>query len=140
LITVLSSTDATPLPVIGERLVEYLEGECAVAGERRPGTLVELPSPEGGTVAYYADSAGLRPGRWVLGRSGEVDPVELVTLLAGVDPATGELLVDPMVGSRKPAKGGSAPGNSVLPQRELRMFAATTVCPGPWPGVRWTGF
>ena len=92
-VTVLGSNDGTPLAVIGQRIVEYLEGGRAVAGGRRPGSIVELPSPEGGTVAYYADSAGLRPGQWVLGRSGEVDPAELATLLAGVDPATGEPLI-----------------------------------------------
>jgi hypothetical protein len=97
--------------VIGQRIVEYLEGGRAVAGGRPPGTLVDLPSPEGGTVAYYADSAGFRPGYRVLGRSGEVDPAELAMLLACRGPATGELLAYPMMGSRNPAKGGSAPGN-----------------------------
>src|SRR5579863_3042799 len=92
-VTVLGSNDGTPLSAIGQRIVEYLEGGLAVAGGRRPGVLVEFPSPEGGTVAYYADSAGLRPGRWALGRSGEVNPAELAALLAGVDPATGELLI-----------------------------------------------
>ena len=35
-VTVLGSNDATPLSVIGERIVEYLEGGRAVAGRRRP--------------------------------------------------------------------------------------------------------
>lgn len=87
-VTVLGSNDGTSPQIIGQRVVTYLEGGRTEAAGRRPGALVELPSPEGGIVAYYADSAGVRPGRWALGRSGEVDPSELATLLAGVDPAT----------------------------------------------------
>jgi conjugative relaxase-like TrwC/TraI family protein len=118
-VTVLGSNDGTPLAVIGQRIVEYLEGGRAIAGGRRPGTLVELPSPEGGTVAYYADSAGLRPGRWVLGRSGEVDPAELATLLAGVDPATGEPLI-------------SARGSSGRAERSRRLALAPTRLDKEW--------
>ena len=112
-VTVLGSNDGTSLSVIGQRIVEYLEGGRSVAGGRRPGVLVELPSPEGGTVAYYADSAGLRPGRWVLGRSGEVDPAELATLLAGVEPATGEPLI-------------SARGSARRAERTRRLALAPT--------------
>jgi hypothetical protein len=118
-VTVLGSNDATPLSVIGERIVEYLEGGRAVAGRRRPGALVELPSPEGGTVAYYADSAGVRPGRWVLGRSGEVDPAELALLLGGCDPATGEPLL-------------SARGSSGRAERWRRLALAATRLEKEW--------
>ena len=45
--------------------------------------MIELPSPTGGTVAYYADSTGLRPGRWLLGREGSVDSEVLAKVLAG---------------------------------------------------------
>ncbi|MGD0742111.1 MAG: MobF family relaxase [Acidimicrobiales bacterium] len=118
-VTVLGSNDGTPLSVIGQRIVEYLEGGRLVAGGRRPGTLVELPSPEGGTVAYYADSAGLRPGCWVLGRSGEVDPAELARLLAGVDPAIGEPLL-------------SARGSSGRAERCRRLALAPTRLDKEW--------
>jgi conjugative relaxase-like TrwC/TraI family protein len=87
-VTVLGSNDGTSPEAIGQRVVAYLEGGRIEAAGRRPGALVELPSPEGGTVAYYADSGGIRPGRWMLGRTGKVDPSELATLLAGFDPAT----------------------------------------------------
>jgi hypothetical protein len=60
-VTVLGSNDGRPLATIGQRIVEYLEGGRAVADGRHPGTRVELPLPKGGTVAYYADSAGFRP-------------------------------------------------------------------------------
>lgn len=92
-VTVLGSNDGTPALAIGERVVDYLEGGRLTAGGRRPGPIVELPSPEGGTVAYYADAAGLRPGRWVLGRSGDIDPSELAMILAGLDPASGSPLI-----------------------------------------------
>ena len=118
-VTVLGSNEGTPLEVIGQRIVEYLEGGRAITGGRRPGTLVELPSPEGGTVAYYADSAGLRPGRWVLGRSGEVDPAELARLLAGVDPATGEPLL-------------SARGSSGRAERSRRLALVPTRLDKEW--------
>jgi conjugative relaxase-like TrwC/TraI family protein len=118
-VTVLGSNDGTPLSVIGQRIVEYLEGGRSVAGGRRPGALAELPSPEGGTVAYYADSAGLRPGRWVLGRSGAVDPAELATLLAGVDPTTGEPLI-------------LARGSARRAERTRRLWLAPTRLDREW--------
>ena len=118
-VTVLGSNDGTPLSLIGQRIVDYLEGGRAVAGGRRPGALVELPSPEGGTVAYYADSAGLRPGHWVLGRTGEVDPAELAMLLAGRDPATGEPLL-------------SARGSSGRAERTRRLALAPTRLDKEW--------
>lgn len=76
-ITVLGSSGGTAPEVIGHRIVEYLEGGLALPAGRSPGRLVELPSPSGGTAAYYADSAGARPGRWTLGREGIVDTAEL---------------------------------------------------------------
>jgi conjugative relaxase-like TrwC/TraI family protein len=118
-VTVLGSNDGTPLSLVSKRIVDYLEGGRAVAGGRRPGALVELPSPEGGTVAYYADSAGLRPGRWVLGRSGEVDPSELALLLGGRDPATGEPLL-------------SARGSSGRAERTRRLALAPTRLDKEW--------
>jgi conjugative relaxase-like TrwC/TraI family protein len=122
-VSVLGSNDGTPLSVIGQRIVEYLEGARSVTGGRRPGTLVEVPSPEGGTVAYYADSAGLRPGRWVLGRSGEVDPAELARLLAGVDSATGEPLI-------------SARGSSGRAERWRRLALAPSRLDKEWYSTR----
>ena len=122
-VTVLGSNDGTPLSVIGQRIVEYLEGGRSIAGGRRPGALVELPSPEGGTIAYYADSAGLRPGRWVLGRSGEVDPAELAALLAGVDPANGEPLI-------------SARGSARRAERTRRLALAPTRLDKEWYSTR----
>jgi hypothetical protein len=112
-VTVLGSNDGTPLMVIGERIVEYLEGGRAIAGRRRPDAMVELPSPEGGTVVDYADSVGVRPGRWVLRRSSEVDPAELALLLGGRDPATTEPLV-------------SAPGSSGRAECRRRLALAPT--------------
>jgi conjugative relaxase-like TrwC/TraI family protein len=122
-VTVLGSNDATPPSVIGQRIVEYLEGGRAVAGGRRPGSIVELPSPEGGTVAYYADSAGVRPGRWVLGRSGEVDPAELASLLGGRDPTTGEPLI-------------SARGSSGRAERSRRLALVPTRLDQEWYSTR----
>jgi hypothetical protein len=61
-VLVLGSNEGTPLSVIGQRIVEYLEGGRSIAGGRHSGALLELPASEGGTVAYYTDSAGLRPG------------------------------------------------------------------------------
>ena len=90
--TTLGDNDRTPAAV-GVAVVEYLEGGRALPGGRSAGTVVELPSPEGGTVAYYADSAGLRPGHWVAGRTGDVDRAELAALVGGYDPATGQPLL-----------------------------------------------
>ena len=80
---------------IADDIVGYLENgrvKSRAAG-RRPGSVIELPAPEGGTVSYYADSAGLRPGRWALGGSGEIDTSVLATILSGVDPVSGERLL-----------------------------------------------
>ena len=118
-VTVLGSNDGTPLSLIGQRIVEYLEGGRSVAGGRRPGTFVELPSPEGGTVAYYADSVGVRPGQWVLGRSGDIDSAELAMLLGGRDPGTGEPLI-------------SARGSSGRAERSRRLALAPTRLDKEW--------
>lgn len=97
-VTVLGSNDGTAPEIIGKRIAEYLEGgRTRAAGGRRPGEAIGLPASTD-TAAYWADSAGLRPGRWVLGpasmgRSGVVDATELATILAGIDPVTGEPLI-----------------------------------------------
>ena len=86
-VTVLGSSDGTAPSVIGKRIADYLEGgRIAVAGGPNTG-LVDRASSSG-VAAYYADSAGLRPGRWALGRSGDVDVEELATILSGIDPIT----------------------------------------------------
>ena len=91
-VTVLGSSDGTSPSVIGRRIAEYLEdGRTRVAGHA-PGEVVGFGSSSG-AAAYYADSAGLRSPRWVLGRSGEVDAEELATILSGIDPITGEPLI-----------------------------------------------
>jgi conjugative relaxase-like TrwC/TraI family protein len=92
-VTVLGSNEGTSPITIGERIVEYLEGGIVVRGGRKPGATITLSSPESGAVAYYADSAGTRPGRWQFSRSGDVDPKELAAILAGRDPSTGEPLI-----------------------------------------------
>jgi len=97
-VTVLGSNGGLSPEVIGRRIADYLEsGRTRAVGGQKPRELVELPVWSG-AVAYYADSAGLRPGRWALGhttqdRSGDVDSSELATLLAGTDPRTGEPLI-----------------------------------------------
>ena len=66
------------------KIVSYLEGGVMARPGRQAGQRVELPSPEGGVVSYYADASDARPGEWVLGRRGSVEPVELARLLAGI--------------------------------------------------------
>src|SRR5487761_1926027 len=79
---------------IADDVVGYLEkGRTKAPAGRRPGSVIELPSPAGGTVAYYADSTGLRPGRWLLGREGTVESEVLAKVLAGEDPVTGARLL-----------------------------------------------
>src|SRR5665213_1014881 len=93
-VTVLGSNGDVSPQEVGKRIAEYLEGgRTRSAGGRKPGTVVDLPGATDGPAAYYADSAGLRPGRWTLGRSGEVDVRELATLLAGMDPVSGRPLI-----------------------------------------------
>ena len=118
-VTVLGSNDGTAPSVIGQRIVEYLQGGVAVTGGRQPGKVIALPSPEGGTAAYYADSAGLRPGRWALGRTGDVDPAELAKILGGVDPSTGEPLI-------------SARGSAGRAERGRRLALAPTRLDNEW--------
>jgi len=80
-------------------VVAYLEGRRAERGGSRPGVSIELPSPDGGVVAYYADSAGEGPGSWFgtgaerLGLLGEVAGTDLWWLLQGKDPRTHETLL-----------------------------------------------
>lgn len=80
-------------------VVQYLEGRRAERGGSRAAEKVELPSPEGGTVAYYADSAGEGPGTWLgrsaggLGLVGEVDGGALARVLEGRHPVTGKALL-----------------------------------------------
>ncbi|HUZ80786.1 MAG TPA: MobF family relaxase, partial [Gaiellaceae bacterium] len=79
---------------IADDVVAYVEkGRAHSRAGQRPGSVIELPSPDGGTVAYYADSSGLRPGRWVLGEAGEVDPKILKAVLSGVHPVAGKRLL-----------------------------------------------
>ncbi|MDA8296476.1 MAG: relaxase domain-containing protein [Actinomycetota bacterium] len=92
-VTVLGSNDGTAPETVGQRIVEYLEGGLALPAGRAPGKLVSLPAPTGGTAAYYADSAGVRPAQWRLGRHGTVDAAELAAYLAGTDPQSGEALI-----------------------------------------------
>jgi conjugative relaxase-like TrwC/TraI family protein len=92
-VTVLGSNDGSSPITVGERVVEYLEGGIVVRGGRKPGATIALSSPGSGAAAYYADSAGPHPGRWMLSRSGKVEPKELAAILAGRDPATGEPLI-----------------------------------------------
>jgi conjugative relaxase-like TrwC/TraI family protein len=103
-LTVLGGRSAPGATAIGRRIVDYLEGGRTVArAGRHPGSVVEVPAPEGGTLAYYADSAGTRPGRWALGHDGEVDRGELVQILSGIDPATGQPLL-----TARGTRGGAA--------------------------------
>ena len=91
-VTVLGSSDGTAPSVIGKRIAEYLEGgRLIVAGSRALGGID--PGSPSGPAAYYADSAGLRPGRWALGKVGDVDVRELAAILSGIDPVTGEPLI-----------------------------------------------
>ena len=56
---------------VARRVAAYLQGVGLDRGGRRPGKSLELPSLTGaGTVAYYADSTGIRPGYWPGGRGG----------------------------------------------------------------------
>ena len=93
-VTVLGNSGGMSPGTVGKKIAEYLEGGRTVAAGQQAGKLVELPSPEGGTVAYYADSAGLRPGRWALGKVGDVDPAAaeraayLTPVPGGVGPMT----------------------------------------------------
>ena len=122
-VTVLGNKDGMSPATVGKKVVEYLEGGRTVAAPgRRPGSLVELPSPQGGSVAYYADSAGLRPGRWALGKEGDVDPAELAVLLAGYDPDT----LAPLISAQGSA-GRAARSRVVSPtvDLELDIYTAT---------------
>ena len=122
-VTVLGNKDGMSPATVGKKVVEYLEGGRTVAAPgRRPGSLVELPSPQGGSVAYYADSAGLRPGRWALGKEGDVDPAELAVLLAGYDPDT----LAPLISAQGSA-GRAARARVVSPavDLELDVYSAT---------------
>ena len=97
-VTVLGDATGLGPGSVAGAVIRYLEGGRTVApkiakGGRQPGSVIELPNPEGGTVAYYADSAGLRPGRWVLGRDGDIDPSTFAVALAGYDPESGEQLL-----------------------------------------------
>jgi len=86
---------------VGRRVAGYLQGVGLVKGGRQPGRTIELPSLTGeGTVAYYADSTGIRPGQWLGGRSGDVDPEHLASLIAGLDPDTGTPLESALTSSR----------------------------------------
>lgn len=91
-ITPIGDSSGTMSPVeVAVRVSEYLAGVGLTRAGRAPGTVLELPSLTGeGTVAYYADSSGLRSGRWLGARSGEVDHGELIDLIAGMDPDSGE--------------------------------------------------
>jgi len=93
-VTPLGDSSGTMSPSeVGRRIADYLEGVGLAKPGRRPGRTIELPSLTGdGTVAYYADSTGIRPGRWIGNRAGDVDPQQLAALLSGVDPDTGEPL------------------------------------------------
>jgi conjugative relaxase-like TrwC/TraI family protein len=80
-------------------VVSYLEGRRAERGGSRPGVSIELPSPAGGVVAYYADAAGEGPGTWFgtgaqrLGLLGDVEGTDLWWVLQGKDPRTHETLL-----------------------------------------------
>ncbi len=81
-------------------VVKYLDGRATAPGGTHPGSLPELPTPDGttGIVGYYADSVE-GPGRW-LGRgitgmrlTGEVHPEQFRRVLLGQHAVTGEQLV-----------------------------------------------
>lgn len=84
---------------VARDVVQYLEGRRAERGGSRAAERIELPSPEGGTVAYYADSADEGPGTWLgkgasaLGLGGVVHGGDLTRILEGNHPATGEPLI-----------------------------------------------
>jgi len=97
-VTVLGSNGDVSLAEVGKRIADYLEGGRQLApGALAPGNVNagagSIAGSIDGAAAYYADSAGPRPGRWVLDRSGEVDAGELATLLAGMNPTTREPLI-----------------------------------------------
>jgi conjugative relaxase-like TrwC/TraI family protein len=98
-VTVLGDSSNAGLANVGKRIVEYLEGGRLVV--RGPGVADDAPPAADQTVAYYADSPEIRPGRWLLGNTGEVDPDELATLLAGFDPSSGEPLISAKGSNRR---------------------------------------
>ena len=107
---------------IADDIVDYFaKGRAHSRAGQRPGSVIELPSPDGGTVAYYADSAGLRPARWLLGESGEVDPRILKGVLAGVHPATGERLLS---GSGHADRSEHARTDTVRPEATAEWYSA----------------
>ena len=91
-VTPIGDLSGTMTPVeVAVRVSEYLAGVGLTRPGRAAGSVLELPSLHGeGPVRYYADSAGLRPGRWLGDRSGDVEHGELIDLIAGVDPDSGE--------------------------------------------------
>jgi hypothetical protein len=91
-VTPIGDLSGTMTPVeVAVRVSEYLAGVGLTRAGRVAGAVLELPSLNGdGPVRYYADSSGLRPGRWLGERSGDVEPGELIDLIAGVDPDSGE--------------------------------------------------
>ena len=86
-VTPIGDLSGTMTPVeVAVRVSEYLAGVGLTRAGRVAGAVLELPSLNGdGPVRYYADSSGLRPGRWLGDRSGEVEPGEVTdaTLAAG---------------------------------------------------------
>ena len=96
-------------------------------GGRNPGTTIALLFTQSGAAAYYADSAGMRPGRWVLSRSGDVDPRELAAILAGRDPSTGEPLIS--------ARGSAGTGRAMAESRPHAEAPRPGVALGSGGGV-----
>jgi conjugative relaxase-like TrwC/TraI family protein len=97
-VTTLGARGRSPA-AIARDVVEYLEGRRAERAGSRAQQRIELPAPEGGTVAYYADSAGEGPGTWTgagarrLGLTGEVRGDDLAAVLEGLHPSTRQPLV-----------------------------------------------
>ena len=105
-------------------VVRYLDGRAPAPGGAQPGSLPNLPTPDGtrGIVGYYADSVE-GPGRW-LGRGitgmrleGQVDAEQFRRVLLGQHAVTGEQLVGPS-GSAARAEQAGREGALVAPHGE----------------------
>ena len=133
-VSTLGSRGKSVATVAGQ-IVGYLEGRQEARGGPDGGTLIELPAPDGGIVAYYADSAGEGPGRWwgqgaeMLGLAGDVVGEDLFWLLQGKHHETREPLIEARgsAGRANRASSGRTVGRDFYTTRQAATVTGTSV-------------